>query len=228
MNLNEHYSRLYKKSIQQIKDHGCHSDPHIDDDSDNRYGLTLLIRPDEHVKEKTEILLRQLREVEPQQYYYPATDFHITVMSIISCYSGFNPSHINLADYIHLINQSIAGIQPFKITFKGITASPSCLMTQGFPLDETLNKLRNNLRTLFGNSQLEQSLDKRYTLQTAHSTVVRFRQPLTQPEKFLKILEKHKNTSFGSFTVNQLELVFNDWYLRHKKVQKVGLFRVCL
>ena len=62
-----------------------------------------------------------------------------------------------------------------RLTYKGVTASPSCLMIQGFMNHESLNITRNNLRKKLKNTTLQQSIDKRYSIQTAHSTVCRFR-----------------------------------------------------
>lgn len=85
-------------------------------------------------------------------------------MSIISCYDGFNLDTINLSKYISLIKKSLLNTSHIKIEFKGITASPSCLMIQGFMNDEGLNDMRNELRINFKNSDLQQSIDKRYAI----------------------------------------------------------------
>ena len=105
-------------------------------------------------------------------------------------------------------------------TFKGITASPSGVMIQGFMNNNELNDIRDRLRKEFKNSNLEQSLDKRYSIQTAHSTIIRFKTELSQKEKFLEILDKNINYDFGTFKVNKFELVYNDWYQREQYVKK--------
>lgn len=84
-----------------------------------------------------------------------------------------------------------------------------------------LNEIRDNLRAAFKNSSLEQSLDKRYSIQTAHSTVVRFKNKFEEKDSFLKIIEKYKNFDFGTFNVNNFELVSNDWYQRDEFVRKL-------
>jgi hypothetical protein len=78
------------KGISYFEKQEFELDPLIDDKSDFRRGLTLLIRPDEETKKNISVFLNELKAVDPHQYYYPPSDFHITVMSIIPCYQGFS------------------------------------------------------------------------------------------------------------------------------------------
>ena len=198
----------------------------IDSNEDKRLGITLLLRPNSSVNKNIQKALSEIRSVEPDQYYYPDTDLHVTVMSIISCYDGFNLNQIRIDDYVDTIKKSLNGLRRFKIEFKGITASPSCLMVQGFLKDNTLNLIRDNLRGNFKNTNLVQSLDKRYTIHTAHSTIVRLKQALTNKEEFLNKVNEFRDFYFGSFEVNTLELVYNDWYHRKDRVKALYQFRL--
>lgn len=226
MNLTEHYEGLYKTSIEKIEKDNYHTDTLIDSPNDKRFGITLLIRPTEKINNRIQLFLKGLKQIDPSQYYYPNTDIHITVMSIISCYEEFKLDQITISDYIKLIKERIGEIGKFHINFQGITASDSSIMIQGFPENETLNNLRNSLRITFKNSDLEQSLDKRYTIQTAHSTVVRFRNDLQKKKEFIEFIEKYRNYDFGNFEVNELELVFNDWYQRKEKSKLLEKFEL--
>ena len=226
MDLVKHYNDLYNISIHEIKKDNYITDPLIDDVTDQRLGITLIIRPSKKVKNNIQKFLDVLKQVDPSQYYYPNSDMHITVMSIISCYNGFALDKISIPDYVDLIKKSLQNIKPFQIHFKGITASTSSNMVQGFPENASLNTLRDNLRQNFKNSNLEQSLDKRYAIQTAHSTIVRFKHELKQKNDFLRTLEDFKDYDFGSFEVNEVLLVFNDWYLRKERTKILEFFSI--
>ncbi|MDP4186019.1 MAG: mutarotase [Bacteroidota bacterium] len=226
MNLVEHYNNLYTESILKIKSDNCQTDDLIDSSSDNRLGLTLLIRPDEQVKNQIQKFLSELKAIEPTQYYYPNSDIHITVLSIISCYNGFDIARISLEDYVKTIKKSLATRKSFEIEFKGITASPSCVMIQGFLNDDTLNKIRDDLRESFRNSKLEQTIDKRYSIQTAHSTVVRFRNELTRKDEYIQVLNDYRDYQFGTSVIDSLELVYNDWYQRREQVKELYRFEL--
>ena len=214
MNLQEHYNQLYKKSSKAILEGKYSLDSQINDVTDSRFGITLLIRPNDEIKAQIQSFLDELRKVDSQQYYYPTSDIHITVMSIISCYEGFTLDKIRIEEYIEIIQKSLLEVDEIKIEFKGVTASTSAIMIQGFPTDESLNNLRDKLRENFKKSNLEQSIDSRYTISTAHSTVMRFQEKLDNPGKMIAVVEKFRDYDFGEFTVDKLELVYNDWYQR--------------
>jgi 2'-5' RNA ligase len=225
MNLKEHYNLLYKEGIDKIVSDTYKIDRLIDSETDRRFGLTIVIRPSAAVKNNIQQFLDELKKIEPNQYYYPSSDIHITVMSIISCYEGFEIDTIELPKYIDLIQKCLI-TENINIQFKGLTASDSCIMVQGFMNNNYLNEIRDNLRVAFKNSNLEQSLDKRYSIQTAHSTVVRFKKQFEKKESFLEIIEKYKNFDFGSFNMNKFELVSNDWYQREEFVRKLYDFEI--
>ena len=224
MNLSEHYDQLYKTSSEAISAGKYAIDSELKNESDSRFGITLLIRPSDEVKANMQLFLNELKAIEPKQYYYPDSDIHITVMSIISCSEEFQLTQISPNDYIQLICKSMVDADKIKIHFKGVTASPSALMIQGFPTDETLDNLRNKLRENFKNSELQQTIDSRYTISTAHSTVMRFQEPLQNPKKLIEITDKFRDFDFGEFDVKNLELVYNDWYQRKSTTRILGNF----
>ncbi|GAA4290423.1 2'-5' RNA ligase family protein [Aestuariibaculum suncheonense] len=226
MNLEEHYTTLYNTSIEKIKNNTYDIDSLIESENDNRFGITLLLRPSEAAKTNIQQFLDELKRIDSDQYYYTNSDIHITVMSIISCYSGFQLNQINIQDYIEVIKQSLIESPNIQIHFKGLTASPSCIMLQGFMNNSALNDIRDNLRENFKHSTLEQSIDKRYTIQTAHATVVRFKNKLKQKDHFIKTIERFKDHDFGSFKVESLELVYNDWYQKEALVEKLFQFEL--
>ncbi|MDQ0640632.1 2'-5' RNA ligase [Pedobacter sp. W3I1] len=225
MNLAEHYHKLYTESIAKILAGNYEIDHLIDSDTDQRFGITLIIRPNAATNSKIQQFLTEAKAIEPDQYYYQNPDIHITLMSIISCYEGFDLKDIEVEDYIQLIQQILSRHKRFKIQFKGLTASPSCILIQGF-LTDTLNEIRDDLRAGFKNSDLQQSIDKRYAIQTAHATVIRFRSELKHKDSFLSLIEKYRDFDFGTFEVKQIELVYNDWYQRERFVKKLQVFEL--
>ncbi|MEO5790167.1 MAG: 2'-5' RNA ligase family protein [Gelidibacter sp.] len=226
MNLQDHYNQLYKDSITKITSDHYEIDPLINSDQDDRFGLSLIIRPSVAIKNEIQKFLNELNSIEPNQYYYPNSDIHITVISVISCYSGLQLSQIKVPAYIKLIANSLKNQEAMTLSLKGITASASCIMIQGFTNDDSLNQLRDRLRKEFINSDLEQSMDERYLIQTAHATVFRFKEKLAQKEKFLEIIEKYRAYDFGTFSVDGIELVYNNWYHQERFVTKLHHFKI--
>jgi 2'-5' RNA ligase len=125
-----------------------------------------------------------------------------------------------------LLERALVGIKDFTIQLKGISATPSCILLQGFPQDNNLEKIRSKLRHIFQASSLEHSVDKRYSIQTAHSTVIRFKKELNNSSRFLEFLNKYRNWNFGSSNIKQLELVYNDWYHKSSFVEVLFTFKI--
>lgn len=95
---------------------------------------------------------------------------------------------------------------------------------QAFPENDHLDQIRDRIREQFRYSGLENSLDKRYRISTAHSTIMRFRKKVEQPDLLIGVLEAFRQHDFGTAPVRELELVFNDWYQQREKVKLLGVF----
>ncbi|ALI99144.1 2'-5' RNA ligase family protein [Rufibacter tibetensis] len=224
MDLRAHYTQFWQNAEAQFLKGNYEFDALLDSPTDTRRGITLLARPRGEVLENIQCFLQEMVTLEPEQYYYPTSDVHLTILSIISCYPGFSEADIQLQPYIELVKEALASIQPFRVMFKGITASPSCVLLQGFPYSDDLHQLRGNLRTAFRDCRLQQSIDQRYAISTAHSTVIRFREPLQRPDKFLQKLREYRAHDFGTAVIDQVELVSNDWYQRQENTRLLATF----
>ncbi|MFO7823098.1 MAG: hypothetical protein R6V72_04110 [Cyclobacterium sp.] len=222
--LQAHYRQLHESSLKKIAKEGFSYDAALQDSGDSRRGLTLLLRPNESLKAAFGKFLEAVKAVEPDQYFYPTSDMHVTIMPIISCYSGFNMDDLELSRYFSLIRHALLPVRKMTVRFEGVLASTSCLMIRGFPLNEELEHCRQNLRAAFVPTDLEQSLDKRYKLVTAHSTVVRFQREVKQPEKVVALLEQFEGYFFGEQIFDQVAFVYNDWYQRNEIVKTLQYY----
>ena len=218
------YDKMWTDAFKKIKNNELDPDPLIDNPNDSRRGITLQAKPEREILENFSIFLKEAQNIEPGQYYYLPDEVHITVMSIINCKTGFNLSEINLPDYIECIEKSINNIKPFIVEFIGITASPSCILIQGFPDNDLLEHMRNRLRAEFAKGDIYNSIDARYEIKTAHCTVMRFKKELEDKQKFIGLLENYRNYHFGKSYINELELVYTDWYHKNDKVQTLHKF----
>ncbi len=209
------YDNLWQDALVQFNANTWQVDPYINAQQDNRRGLTLLARLSPGVTSRVSNFLSALRKIEPNQYFYPAADFHLTILSIISCYAGFQHNPQLDEAYIARIGECLAELPPPKIHFQGITASPACVIIQGFPADENLQILRDRLRNKFQSGPLPTAIDARYPLITAHLTVMRFQAAPENLPAFIEMLQKYRAHDFGQQRLNHLQFVANDWYLKH-------------
>ena len=218
------YDDIWREGAAAITAGACELDDLIDSPDDTRRGITLVFRPSEGVLDSYSEFLQQVRELEPEQYVYSGSEIHTTALSIVTCAEDFDLARVDLASYERVIASCAVEVEPFEIGFRGLTASAGCVMAQGFPVDDTLEHLRSRLREAFRGSALRHTIDARYSIATAHSTLVRFRQPLKDPAAFIDLLKRHRDTDWGGFRVAEPVLVYNDWYHKAGRVTDLATF----
>ena len=211
-NIQQIYDGMWANAVERIKDNKYEIDNLIDCSEDTRRGLTVLSYLSHDIGVAINELSAELKLIEPEQYYYPTNEFHLTVLSIITCVEGFKLSDIDVKAYSDAFEQALVEIGPLKISYSGITASPSCILVQGFPDNEQLTVLRDKLRMSFKKMNLYTTIDLRYEISTAHSTVVRFQSPLRNRDAFIDVLSKYRHSHFGTLEIDRLDFVFNNWY----------------
>ncbi|MEP7704687.1 hypothetical protein [Paraglaciecola sp. 25GB23A] len=212
--IEEHYQQMWHQALPLIKSNQTFHDPYLCGKLDTRKGITLLARINAPVNSVICEFLHELRALEPEQYYYPSGDLHVTVMSVLSCIEGYQLSVLDKPKYVDLIGSIVKNTPCFGVEFNGITLADSGVLLRGYVNNHSLEKLRDTLRIDIKNCNAPHSMDKRYTIVTAHSTVMRFREKLQNPLRFADYLVDNQQRYFGRVDVAQLELVVNDWYQR--------------
>jgi 2'-5' RNA ligase len=215
MELQHRYDTMRQLAAHQFVHGQAELDPWLTPATlDERRGLTLRARPPAHLIARMQELVAAFQQVEPDQYYHPGPEIHLTISSLISAYPGFTLQQIAPLAYQQVVGHSLAQSSPFTLTYCGVTASPGAILLQGFPQGDTLQQLRTKLKSDVEQAGLSHSIDARYALQTAHATLVRFRAPLRQPAQVANLIHAYQQTFIGSFEVDTLELVYTDWYHR--------------
>lgn len=219
------YQQLWQQFCAALSTQQLETDAFTNDPADDRRGITALAFLQKNSPAacvEVERFQRQLAALEPAQYLQPAAELHLTVLSIISCISGFTLQQIDAAAYIEVFQRVLAELNqkirqqktaPINIELRGVTASASCILLQGFAQGDGLCRLRDKLRLAFAESGLRQSIDSRYRQQSAHLTLCRFTRPLQQPQAVLTLCQQYRDYHFGTLPLQQIELVFNNWYL---------------
>ncbi|HEY4414616.1 MAG TPA: hypothetical protein VGO57_02900 [Verrucomicrobiae bacterium] len=200
-------------------------DPHLPDKThDARRGVTIVLRPPLAIRERIQGFLTKLAVICPGQYFYPPETFHITVLSIISGTERWREQMPQLAACRKIIKEVLVQQPGFKINFRGITASPGCVMIQGFPTDNHLEQFRNQLRKALSQNGFGAQLDRRYKIVSAHITAMRFCNKQIDSQKLLAFLTEHRAHDFGQMTAHELELIFSDWYAAADATSKLETY----
>lgn len=225
MELQTIYNNLFEQAVTRIAAADEEIDERLNGGLSIRRGITLRIRPPEAVRRRIGEMLDLIRQLEPDQYFYPDSDLHMTFETIMTARDGFRLDEVSPEDYLTLVRNCLAGCEPPRIRMNGLTASPGTVLIQGFPDNNRLNDMRRCFRLALNSSVLPKDADARYLLETAHLTAVRFSSKLRQRNELIRFLQANREYDFGSFDVAEIELVCNDWYHRAKNVELLGLIR---
>jgi 2'-5' RNA ligase len=216
----ELYDSLWQEAIRYFDEGQVKTDPYLlNKHNDRRRGLTVIARPSSEVIDKFCVLLRELTSTAPNQYLYQPNEFHVTILSLFTATESFEPYFDKIPLYRAALEPVMSEAKRFTVAFNGITASNSAVMVQGFPQCTQLNQLRDRLREKVKSEALGEGLDKRYRINTAHATIMRFR---TQPQDLRHLIEtlaSYREYNFGQTTFQALQLVKNDWYMSSDKVE---------
>jgi 2'-5' RNA ligase len=207
------YERLWNEAVPALERNDVELDRHLrDKPQDLRRGLTLALRPCSKVQDSIKTFLLELADAAPGQYFYRPEEFHVTVLAIIPGSESWQDKIQHLAAYQSIIDEVLKRHQKFSIAFQGVTASRGAIMIQGFPGDETLAQIRDELREAFWKNKFGEQLDVRYKINTTHITVMRFCNANLDGKHLLATLQANRTTDFGKTRVADLELILSDWY----------------
>jgi 2'-5' RNA ligase len=207
------YERLWNAAVSAFERNDLELDFHLlNSPQDLRRGLALAFRPDENVQGSISKFLHELADAAPGQYFYRPEEFHVTVLSIIPGSERWQDKIQHLTAYQTIICKVLEKHSQFSINFQGVTASRGAVMIQGFPADNTLAQMREDLRESLGQNGFGGQLDVRYKINTAHVTVMRFCRAETDWKRLLALIRANRTTDFGEVRVAKLELILGDWY----------------
>ena len=219
------YDAMWAEAAPLVRAGGAALDPLLGRPAeDARRGVTLLARPAPPVAAALAAFLGRLRALEPEQYYQPASDLHHTVLSLFTATTDYAPYLVHLPAYRAAVAEAVDGVPPFAIAVRGVTLAPGAVLAQGFARGDALARVRDRLRTALAARGLGGALDRRYRLETAHLTLVRFAAPLRDAAGFVGALTAARDTDFGTSAVDGFDLVFGDWYHTAAHEQELGQY----
>ena len=215
MELDSLYEGIMIRGIDSVRKQKEYVDHHIDDMADTRMGITLVIRPTAEINERISRMEEELRKIEPEQYYYPQEDYHITLLDILTARQGFAYTKEQVSTCRQLSEEVIRRAKPFTIHLKGIVLSEGAVMVKGYYENE-MEHLRRHLREAIINYGMQ--LDERYPTISSHVTIARFRTEIKLREQLIDKISEYKELEIGTFPVSQIDLICHNWYDSKKEV----------
>ena len=222
--LQPHYDAIRDRNAAAIRAGDLDLDDRLARGADPRRGLTVIARPDAALAARFAQLLDELDAPAPGQYRQPVADMHVTILSLFTVCEDHAAQMARLDAYRAAVRSALVGMPAFDIVFRGAIASRGAVLARGYPLDATLDLLRERLRLALRERGLDAALDQRYRLVTAHATLMRFVQPLAQPGRFADALDALCDRPFGTMRVERVALVQNDWTMSSGALQTIDTF----
>ena len=219
-----HYDAMWDRAWPDVSRGDVDCDRHLAGGLDPRRGLTLIARPGAALAARFDAVQDALLAADPHQYRQPLADLHMTVLSLFTVTPDYAPHLARRADYAAAARAAAEDLPAFDVDFEGITISRGAVLVKGFPRDGTLERLRARLRDALRARGLDGTLDQRYRLVTAHSTVLRFIAPPASPARLAAVLAAMRDVPLGTMRVDSLQLVINDWYMSSAAVEPVATF----
>ena len=221
--LTEFYDSLWSKAEDAFARQAITVDPHLrHKEEDRRRGLSLIIRPEADLARHIFMGTEELRKLEPEQYYYAAEEYHVTVCSLVTASIEYQENAQTIGSYTQALRRGLAGVGFVPIEFRGLTGTPEAIMVQGFPEADALNQIRDHLWAELARAGLR--VNQRYLPQAAHLTLARYAQPLSNFPAWAGKLKTFRTQFFGEDKIKEFHLVENDWYLSTPKLRPLATF----
>jgi 2'-5' RNA ligase len=219
--LQSKYDEIWKSARPFLLSNDLDLDPNLQHiESDERLGLTALIKIEGSCLTRLVQIMGQLQSIEPHPYYYPASDLHLTVLDFTVASEHFVLDRDRVEVYKKILSEIVRD-SSFEIEFTGLTAGRAGVLAQGFHNGE-LQNLREALRGRIAEHGM--ALQERYKAMTAHSTIARFKQPLASAQEFVRTLEELRHLELGVMRVTRVLFVLHDWYNREEKTRVLGRY----
>jgi nucleoside phosphorylase/tetratricopeptide (TPR) repeat protein len=191
---------------------------------DSRRGLTIVIRPSLRVAKNLESVVNRLTNSCTSLFGYDATRFHITLLSLKTAVENFHAEQFPLDTYETTIEQAVKAFPAPTIQFIGVCPTPNSIVATGFPSNESLELIRDELRRLLKLRGLDHGVDERYAIRGAHLVLARFLRKEADFSRLSVALRELTEIPLGEMVADQCHLVVNDFYFSKDKIRILRSF----
>jgi len=153
--------------------------------------------------------MERFKETEPDQYYYPLSDLHVTIFDFISGCADYRRDPGTEKIFMELSRRALADFSPFEFDLEGVAFSSAAGLLRGFDGGQIV-EMRRRIRNLLKEYGIPNT--ERYESESAHVTFCRFKSVLRNPVGLVDLIERNGDLEIGQATIRSFELVEHDWY----------------
>lgn len=183
---NEKSSAFRKESLNQLKSLRPEQIRMFDNES-IKENYTIVLRPDSESLKHISSLIEELREVSPEQYYYPLKNLHLTVIGNI-------PIEVDEHKLTQAVENALSGYE-LGFNLLGLGSNQFCSSISAYPHDFSIHELRDKIRLV-----ADVKGDDYSSILDSYEYVgwINYLRYLTYPSQmFLDRLYEYRNTEFG-------------------------------
>jgi 2'-5' RNA ligase len=193
--------------------------------SDLRYGVNIIAAPSPELQVHILLIQQYLKELNPNQYYYPPGDLHLTLLEICSSCPKAEIDDVaaTINDHIHAILQDL---KPFQLNFPSLVCDNKACALIFESNNSSLLKVREQMIERIGGLGVDYK--PRYFPNSAHITFMRYINPLN-PDletwiRYLKLTPVNLNLVWK---IESLSISWGaTWYGMHSRIKQAGPFEL--
>ena len=190
---------------------------------DRRCGANFICRPPRHIVDCIGRIQTRLSTTEPDQYYYPAADLHLTLFEI-SHSQPLQAVEQGAQLLMARVGDLVKDLPQFEVSISGVNLSDRSCTLQLVPDDHHLEYVRETLRQRL--ARFGYSAPPRHSQYSPHITFVRYLQPLrTTLDAWRSLLDIEWIVTPIRWTVTELWLTWGaTWFGMRSRVTQHGPF----
>jgi 2'-5' RNA ligase len=189
--------------------------------TDMRCGVNIVCRPTIDVVEYIVSIQEYLRSLEPDQYYYPPSDLHLTLVEI--CHSRTPEDVFRIASAVGSEIRRIAAMTiPPKVDSPMLVFDAHAAALNFLPIDDALQNARQSIVHELGNIGI--SIDSRHEARSAHVTLMRYISPLrSASDEWVNNLLNVPPKPKLAWLLSPVWLTWGaNWYGMRSRIEEIG------
>ena len=189
--------------------------------TDMRCGVNIICRPTTDVVEYIVSIQEYLRVFEPDQYYYPPADLHLTLVEI--CHSRTPEDVLRIAGIIGPEISRITAMASLpKVDSPMFVFDSHAVALNFLPTDNALQNARQSI--LEGLANIGISIDSRHEAKSAHVTLMRYITPLrSSAEEWVNHLLNVPLKPKLEWLLSPVWLTWGaNWYGMRSRIEELG------
>jgi len=189
--------------------------------TDMRCGVNIICRPPNDVLQYIVSIQEYLSGFEPDQYYYPPSDLHLTLVEI--CHSRSPEEANSIAGVVGSEIRRIAAMtSPPKVDSPMLVFDSQAVALNFLPTDDALQDARQSILERL--STLGISTDSRYEIRSAHVTLMRYITPLrSTSEEWVSNLVNFPANPKLVWLLSPVWLTWGaNWYGMRSRIEEIG------